>query len=231
MKMRILVTRPAQDGAEIAAKLAALGHQALLAPLLEPRFFDGPEPALDDVRAILATSANGIRALVRRTARRDMAIFAVGPQTTEEARAAGFSNVRNADGNSRTLAEAVTRWTTPEKGALLHVCGQDAPGTLVESLVQRGFNARRAALYAIEAAAALPPDVRDALGRGVVEAVLFFSPVSAKIFLDVCAGLPTAKLIALCISPATANMLPPGVFQEVRIAASPNQAALLALVE
>ncbi len=231
MNMRILVTRPAQDGAEIAAKLAVLGHTALLAPLLEPRFHDGPDLMLDDVQAILATSANGIRALIRRTARRDIPIFAVGPQTAQEARAAGFSDVRNADGDSRALAEAVTRWTMPDKGALLHVCGEDAPGTLVESLARRGFTARRAVLYAIDAAKALPPAAHDALRRGAVDAVLFFSPVSARIFLDVCAGLALTRLVALCISPATANVLPPGTFSEVRTAAAPNQAALLALVE
>src|SRR4051812_20101180 len=73
--MKILVTRPLADGQQIAARLAEQGHQALLAPLLEPRFSDGPEPQLDDVEAILATSANGVRALVRRTARRDIPIF------------------------------------------------------------------------------------------------------------------------------------------------------------
>ena len=55
---------------EIAARLAEMGHQALLAPLLTPRFYDGPlleesGPDLEDVQAILATSANGIRAIVR----------------------------------------------------------------------------------------------------------------------------------------------------------------------
>jgi uroporphyrinogen-III synthase len=229
--MRILVTRPLEDGQAIAARLAQMGHAALLAPLLEPRFFDGPEPALDDVQAILATSANGIRALVRRTARRDIAVFAVGPQTTQEARAAGFANVRNADGDSRALAEAVARWTTPAKGVLLHVCGEDAPGTLVESLARQGFAARRETLYAIAPATALPPDARAALIGDAVDAVLFFSPVSAKIFLEVCAGLSTAKLVALCISTATAKALPADAFAEIRIAAAPNQAALLALVE
>jgi uroporphyrinogen-III synthase len=229
--MRILVTRPREDGEQIAAKLAALGHTALLAPLLEPRFHDGPEPALADVQAILATSANGIRALIRRTARRDIPVFAVGPQTTEEARAAGFTEVRNADGDSRALAEAVARWTRPEKGALLHVCGEDAPGTLVENLARRGFTARRAVLYGIEAATALPADARDALEKNAVDVVMFFSPVSAKIFLEMCGGIATANLIALCISPSTADVLPPSAFAEVRIAAAPNQTALLALVE
>ena len=105
--MKILVTRPLEDGRQIAARLAEMGHQALLAPLLEPRFFDGPEPALDDVQAILATSANGVRALIRRTPRRDIPIFAVGPQTAEEATKAGFTEVRSADGDA-------VRWRKPQ---------------------------------------------------------------------------------------------------------------------
>src|SRR3954466_10818979 len=138
--MRILVTRPLEDGREIARLLAERGHRPLLSPLLEPRFQDGPslEEVLDGVHAVLATSANGIRALVRRTARRDLSIFAVGPQTTEEALKSGFTDVRNADGDAKALAEAAARWAT-QKGVLLHVCGDDAPGTLAEDLSLRGF--------------------------------------------------------------------------------------------
>ena len=41
--MKVLVTRPAEDGAEIAQRLAAMGHEALLAPLLDgANFLDGP---------------------------------------------------------------------------------------------------------------------------------------------------------------------------------------------
>jgi len=136
--MKILVTRPLVDGREIAARLAEIGHQALLAPLLEPRFFDGPEPALDDVQAILATSANGVRAVVRRSPRRDIPVFAVGPQTAQEAAKSGFTDVRSADGDAEALAEAACRWARLE-GVLLHVCGEDAPGTLAENLSLRGF--------------------------------------------------------------------------------------------
>src|SRR6185436_13489885 len=104
--MRILVTRPLEDGREIARLLAERGHQTLLSPLLEPRFQDGPLPqeALAGVQAVLATSANGIRALIRRTSRRDLSIFAVGPQTADEARGAGFKDVRSADGDAKALA-------------------------------------------------------------------------------------------------------------------------------
>src|SRR4051812_47819906 len=113
--MRILVTRPLEDGREIGARLAEHGHQALLEPLLEPQFQDSPLPeeVLNGVHAVLATSANGIRALVRCTARRNLSIFAVGPQTADEARSAGFSEVRSADGDAKALAEATRRWAPP----------------------------------------------------------------------------------------------------------------------
>jgi uroporphyrinogen-III synthase len=228
--MHVLVTRPLQDGEEIAARLAEMGHRALLAPLLTPHFLDGPEPDLREVQAILATSANGIRALIRRTARRDLPIFAVGPQTTQEARDAGFADIKNAGGDAKTLAEATARWTTPDKGALLHICGEEAPGTLADSLTGLGFLVRRAILYRVDAATALPPLTEQALRDGTLDAVQFFSPRSARVFCDLAAGLPTQKLVAFCISPVTAKALTLA-FREVRVAAAPNQAALLALLE
>jgi len=228
--MHVLVTRPLEDGEEIAVRLDEMGQTALLAPLLTPHFDAGPEPDFTDVQAILATSANGIRALVRRTARRDIAVFAVGPQTAREAAAAGFADIRNADGDARALAEATSRWTTPDKGVLLHVCGAEAPGTLADILTLRDFSVRRAVLYRVEAARELAPEAREALAGGQVDAALFFSPRSAKVFCELAHGLPTEKLIALCISPATAKGLT-RPFAQVRIADAPNQAALLALLQ
>jgi uroporphyrinogen-III synthase len=229
MPMKILVTRPVADGQEIAARLTEQGHQAVLAPLLEPRFFDGPEPKLDDVRAILATSANGVRALIRRTLRRDIPVFAVGPQTADEATHAGFTDVRSADGDAVALADATARWAAPG-AVLLHVCGADAPGTLADNLAGRGFAVRRAVLYGMEAATALPPEVQDALRNKTLDAVMFFSPKTARLFLELAKELPIAGLTALCISPNTAKLLSAGLFAQVRIAEKPNQAAMLTLV-
>lgn len=210
-----------------------MGHQALLAPLLEPIFDDGPPPDLAGIQAILATSANGIRALIHRSEDRrglfEIPVFAVGPQTTEEARQAGFTDVRNADGDARALAAAVPGWTAPGKGALLHVCGQEAPGTLAQLLADQGFAVRRAVLYRVDAVAALPPAILGALQAGSVDAALFFSPRSARVFCDLASGF-SAPLTAFCISPATAAALAPGAFAKVMVAAKPNQGALLALL-
>ena len=228
--MKILITRPQEDGKEIARRLAERGHQALLAPLLTPRFHDGPEPDLKGVQAILATSANGIRAFVHRSQRRDFSVFAVGPQTAEEARKSGFTEVRNADGDAKALALAATLWAA-KKGVLLHVCGEDAPGTLAENLTLRGFKVRRCPLYAIEPATSLPDEARSALEKRELDAAMFFSPKSARIFGVLADGLPTDNLNALCISAATAQAVAPMGFGHVAVAAKPNQAAILALLD
>lgn len=228
--MRVLITRPREDGEALAARLAEAGHQPLLAPLLETRWFDGPALELAGIAAILATSANGVRALLRRTARRDLPLFAVGSQTAEEAHAAGFARVENADGDATALAEAVPRWLAPDAGALLHVCGAEAGGTLAEALGARGYDVRRESLYAVEALK-LPPQAAAALADGAIDAVLLFSPRSARIFAEESAALSLSKVAAFCISPATAAALPANRFAAIRVAARPNQASLLALLD
>jgi len=229
--MRILVTRPLEDGAEIARLLEGRGHQALLAPLLEPHFSDGPPlQGLEETAAILATSANGIRALRRRTARRDLAIFAVGPQTADEARRAGFTDVRSADGDAKALARATQAWAPPGS-VLLHVCAEGAPGTLSDQLIQSGFTVRRAALYRIEPATQLPSEAQAALQIRALDAASFFSPRTARIFAQLTEGLPTEGLTAFCISWATAEALAPRPFAQIKVAARPNQDEMLALLE
>ncbi len=229
-RLRILITRPVEDAAQIAVVLAARGHEGVIAPLLTVRFRDGAELALDGVQAILATSANGVRALARRNRRRDVALFAVGPQTADEAQAAGFQTVKNAQGDARALAAAAVRWAAPADGPLLHVKGAEGDGLLATLLRGQGFDVRSVALYDVVAAEALPPAARDRLARGALDAALFFSPRSARVFRDCieAAGLPVDGLIAICISDATAAALAPLVFREIRIASRPNQEALLA---
>ncbi len=58
-----------------------------------------------------------------------------------------------------------------------------------------------------------------------------FSPRSARIFVEQAQGLSLAGVTACCISPATAKVLPEGLFRAIRVAARPNQNALLALLD
>jgi uroporphyrinogen-III synthase len=207
-----------------------MGHEALLAPLLRLEFHAGPPLDLAGVQAILATSANGVRALAARTAVRDLPLFAVGPQTAAAAERAGFVRIRNAAGDAMALAARTREWANPAEGALLHAAGDDAPGTLAESLRVEGFQVRRENLYRVAAAAEMPHAAALALSEGALDAVLLFSPRGAEVFATCArqAGLSTRSLIAVCISENTARALDDNVFLQIRIASAPNQDALLA---
>ena len=227
--MRVLVTRPAEDGAEIAQRLAEMGHEAILAPLFRLEFHAGPPLALDDVQAVLATSANGVRALAARTQSRDVPLFAVGPQTAAAAQKVGFIRIRNAAGDARALAASTREWADPASGPLLHVAGEGAPGVLADALTAMGFQVRRENLYRVIAATELPSAVVRALAQGQADAALFFSPRSADIFAACVrrAGLTTKNLIALCISENTAKIFDRNDFLEIRVAPAPNQDSIL----
>lgn len=228
--MKVLVTRPAEEGVEIAKRLAAMGHEAVLAPMLAVEIPGGAPLDLDGVQAILATSANGVRALAARTARRDLPLFAVGPQTATVAENSGFIRVRNAAGDAATLAARTKEWANPAKGVLLHVAGEDAPGALAETLRAQGFQVRRENLYRVHAVPDMPREAALAISLGHVEAALFFSPRSAETFADCArrAGLDLRSVVAVCISEKTGKALGGMDFREVRIAPAPNQDSLLA---
>ena len=217
--MRVLVTRPKDDAEETAALLRARGHEPIVAPLLSVRYHDRQPLHLDGVQGLLFTSANGARAFARHTSRRDFTVFAVGSQTTEAARAAGFSDIHNADGNSEDLARVVHATADPSAGALLHAAGAEAEGRLAAALTAAGYTVRSEVLYDVPAVSAFPNV------EGPIDAVLLYSARSAQVFADLCPHCE--NIIACCISAAAADPLAALPLKEIRIAARPTQAALL----
>ncbi len=232
--MRLLITRPREAAMSIAAALSARGHETLLAPVMEIRLREGAPLGLEDVQAILATSANGIRALARRSERRDLPVYAVGPQTSEAAKEAGYEFVHSADGDAAALAEKVAAELDPEGGMLLHAAGAETAGRLAETLKAMKFNVEREVLYDAVPFAELSDDALSALRNKQLDGVLLFSPRTAKIFCNLVAraGLEEAcvPLTAFCISAATAAALGSLEFSRVAVAGDPNQEAMLGLL-
>lgn len=233
--MRLLVTRPAEDAGALAQALAARGHDIVVEPVLTIVPSTDEEPALGGVQAVLATSANGVRALARLTARRDLPLFAVGRATAEAARAAGFGAVAQAGGDAASLARLVAETLDPENGPLVHAAGNDVAGDLTGMLSARGFAVRRHVLYAARAEEALGTETRRRLEDGTLDGALFFSPRSAKVFL---ALVEKAKLeeslgavVAYCLSPAVAAEARRAPFAALRVAARPELESLLALID
>src|SRR5690606_13464070 len=155
--------------AALAARIGALGHRAVVEPLLGIRFLDDAVVELSDARALAFTSANGVRALVHAAghalpARLD--VFAVGDATAQAARAAGFARVTAAGGDVGSLAAAIVEAGMSRDGVVLHVAGRDRAGDLVGLLQAEGIAARRLVLYAAEWTGALSPAARAALAAG-----------------------------------------------------------------
>ncbi|MBV9572228.1 MAG: uroporphyrinogen-III synthase [Alphaproteobacteria bacterium] len=231
--MRVLITRPAREAKSLAATLAAEGHSAIVSPLLEIQFADGPAISLGGFQAVLATSANGIHALTRRTAERGKPVFAVGPETAAAATAQGFRSIKQADGDANTLALAVQQWIAAKRGPLLYAAGRDRTGQLETALSNLGFTIHTEVLYAAHALS-LNAHAIAALGSGEVDAVMLFSTRSARLFVEQLAlhqvQHASGAAAALCISPAVAAVFKPEQFAAIHVAASPNRDSMLALL-
>ena len=195
----------------------------------------GPSWNCNDVEAVLATSANGIRALVRRTAAARSFHFRGGAADHRRGAARAVSpRSKMPMAMPRHLAEAATRWAEPRKGVLLHVCGTDAPGTLAENLTLRGFQGP--ALSSLRHRTGGQPAGRSAQGAAKTGRWMrrCSSRPAARAFSAYwpMATLPTKALIALVHQPGHR----PGAdgllsFAQVAVAARPNQAAMLALAD
>lgn len=235
--MRVLITRAQGEAEKLAARLAALGHESLIESLMTVRFRDEAAPhlapLLAGVQAVLFTSANGVRAFARATARRDFRALAVGDASARAAREIGFGDVTSAGGGAQDLARLVAARLDPRSGALVHAAGSVTAGDLSGRLEAGGFTVRRAVLYETLPAERLSAAVSEAISRGALDAALFFSPRNAATFVRLTAGLEQGckHMIAVALSAAVAERVAPLPWRRIAVATAPNETALIAALE
>jgi|HubBroStandDraft_6_1064221.scaffolds.fasta_scaffold171451_2 uroporphyrinogen-III synthase len=238
--MRLLVTRPEPDGARTAAALRARGHDVMLAPLLSIE----PEPAADlgpgPWGGVLITSANAARAIAAHPRKGGLAalpLFAVGRRSAEAARAAGFAGVVSADGDAADLARLVAaRDGKPQvRLPLLYLAGEDRAADLAGALAAQGIATQTVVVYRAVVATSLPPDVKAALAAGAIDGVLHYSRRSADAFTALAlAAVIDLKQLATkhyCVSAQVAEPLRQAGVAAPAVAATPHEAALLALLD
>jgi uroporphyrinogen-III synthase len=233
--MRLAVTRPQADSERTATALRARGHQVLVAPLMRV------EPVTAECSGgwggIIVTSANAPGAMAANpagSALRKLPVFAVGRRSADAARQAGFADVISAGGDVRDLLRLIVERRADAAGPLLYLAGEDRAADLLGELTARGIAAEMRIVY--RAVTALyPPELVAALKAGEIDAVLHFSARSAANYL---AGARVAGLLAealaprhVCLSATIAEPLKAAGATRVAIAARPNEAALLELVD
>lgn len=224
--VRLFVTRPREDAEPFVQLCQARGFEAIHAPLLEIRFLPPRDLRLDGVSALAFTSANGVRAFARLSARRDIPAYAVGPASAAAAHDAGFGDVHMAAGDVTALARLIAASLPPDAGDILHPCARDLAGDLGALLGASLHRLRREIVYAADAAEALPAPLVSA-ARGGSGVVTFFSPRTAEIFVRLAAGHSFTHLDAAVISPAITKVLEPQGFRRIFTAARPLGAPLL----
>ena len=228
----VLITRPEPGASETAARVAALGFEPIVAPLLAINPLSTPLPPSGQVQAILVTSSNAIPALP--ASHRHLRLFAVGDATAQRARSAGFEHVTSADGDAAALAVLVARTVAPNAGPLLLATGRLQGNALSAELRGRGFAVVRRVVYAAEPVPSLPAAADAALSAGALHAAMFFSAETAGTFVHLLQATPLHEAVrtvdALAIGKPAAVALEALPWRHVRVAARPNQDAMLALL-
>jgi uroporphyrinogen-III synthase len=233
--VRVLITRPRAAATVLATRLAALGHEALLEPLLtitaEPDAQVRLATALQGAQAVLFTSTNGVAGFAAVSERRDLRAFAVGDGTAAAARHAGFAEAESADADVEALATLVAAKLDPSAGALVHAAGRALAGDLAGRLARAGFTVRQVPLYHALPADALSGPTVDAFGAGEIDAALFFSPRTAATFVRLARAAQIerscARSAGIALSPAVAIELEGLPWRRIVVAEAPTEAAML----
>jgi uroporphyrinogen-III synthase len=231
--MRILVTRPKQEAERTAARLTALGHEVLIAPVLEIAA-TGAVPPAGNFDGILVTSAQAIAHLDPASINvlRALPLFVVGERTAMAAAAAGFADMRAVAADAQQLGETIvtefrhqTQW--------LYLAGRNRKHRLETVLAAAGCRVETIVVYEACQVAPLPPQAGKALSEGRIDAVLHYSRRSATIFRDLAeaAGLsePARRPTHLCISEDTVSPLR-GWAVRITCAEAPDETSMMAAI-
>lgn len=212
--MRVWVTRAEPGAARTAERLRSLGHEPLVAPLLQvehlPQVVD-----LSGVSALTFTSPNGVAAFSRVSAERGLPVFAVGDATAKAARDEGFATIYSAAGDLPALA-ALLRMQPPN-GVVL-APGPEEPSGDLQALAAP-VQVRPLVLYRTVATLAQPPETWDAV-------TIHSARAARQLGVKVGQGQAEGRL-ACAISAQAAAPIADLPFAAIRIAASPDEDALL----
>ncbi|HEX2256470.1 MAG TPA: uroporphyrinogen-III synthase [Afifellaceae bacterium] len=235
--MRLLVTRPEPDAARTAEALRRLGHEVIVSPLFAFRPFADRRMPVRRFQAVVATSANAIRALAVHPERAPIAelpLLAVGDATALEARRTGFREVRSAGGAAADLIRLAVQSCRPADGSILYLAGESRAIDLEAPLAEAGFAVQTAVLYAMDQQP-LTGQALAALRQKALDGILVYSQRAAAalaLALRTAGLVPLAPEIAcFCLSQAVARPLRAIAAGPVEVAAAPDQISLFAAVE
>jgi uroporphyrinogen-III synthase len=235
--VRVLITRPVDEAQRTANRLHALGHDTLIAPVLRIEALSDAVIGDGPWGGVLMTSGNAARALMTHARWHDLTplpLFAVGRQTAEAARLAGFALIDSSGGDSADLVRLVSARVKDRALPLLYLAGSDVARNIAGDLAERGLLVETVVLYRACAAGTFSDDVGHAIRAGEVDGVLHYSRRSTAIFVDCArAGGMLAEVRTLmhaCLSERAAEPLREIGATNILVARRPDEEALIDLL-
>jgi uroporphyrinogen-III synthase len=228
--MRVLVLRPDDGARRTAARLKALGHEAISSPVMETVATNASGPE-GDFGAVIATSAQafvfanaGALAPFLR-----LPLMCVGARTAQAARDAGFGVIASEAPDAAALADIIA--SRANERSLLYLAGHDRKPDLEQALAAANIIVTPWVIYEARALPALRKDAIEGLRAGKLDAALHFSRRSAMIFCELVARATledeARALLHIAISADAAKGLAQIAPPRVRIAAAPDEAHML----
>ena len=226
-----LITRGREDATLLSSILTSLGYNPLIDSLLKIDYEGSANICLNGVQALIMTSANGVRAFSRKSEIRDLDVFTVGDATALEAKKLGFSSIKSASGDIKSLRKLVLKVLSPIDGTLYHVTGTYMAGQLGKDLISHGFEYYRDILYNTVEAKQFLNETMRAFSIGNINSVLFYSPRTAATFrkLIIHEGIMERLQVvyAFCLSKAVESEIKMLPWRQLIVADQPTQDALL----
>ena len=228
----ILITRPLTEAQLLARSLRQEGYKVLIDPLLQIRSIECPFIDTRSVQAFVATSMNGIRRLAQLVSHRDIPLYTVGEISALEAEKMGFNQVYGAQGSITSLLQMMQENIDPKAGKILYFSGQEIKGDLVNVLTQKSFDIERLIVYEALAAQSLQSETKEALITGRLKAILFFSPRTSEIFVNLSSMYAQVfkNIMIVCLSSEVASPLQKFQWQQILIAPERTGRSMVSLL-
>jgi uroporphyrinogen-III synthase len=189
---KVAITRPTQDAKKFSDLLKFHEFKTTTIPLLKIKFLARKKAVEKLVGSFLPThyiftSANGVRALAKNHADKNIQVITIGSTTKMEAKRLGYKNIINAaeDGkksNLEILVKFLKKNYSNKTTKFLYVSGDITSGDLKSLLLEQKYLVEKIVLYKSVAAENFIEKLQKQLTAGVI--LTFFSVRTAKIFAD-----------------------------------------------
>lgn len=224
--MHILITRPEESAKLVTKQLQDLGHQVTNEPLIHIIPVDRDQALKcfpPTFNVVVTTSQQAIRCLANLIKERDFNLWCVGSESTKVAKDAGFTNIHTAEGSANDLINKLLRtYTFSLESPIIHVSGDIIRVDIVKSLLEKGIPARQVVVYNTQESTSISKITQHNLQAGTLDAVLFYSPRTAKIFKKLCTASKLdhfcENLTAVCLSGAIKYEIQCLPWKNIRIA-------------